>query len=164
MKKAGTPYYEQLLIRIREKLDPTGERDREVCWIWQGKKNRQGYGKLWSKEAPGKEVLAHRASYEAFTGCDPQDQCVLHTCDVPSCCNPDHLYVGTRKDNAEDRVDRDRQARGENHGQAQLKAVDVWILRERYARKEPLAEIARDLGISYKHAWKIAKGHTWRST
>lgn len=75
------------------------------CWVWQGKTQKFGYGILWHPMFP-KETLAHRVSYLLNTKTIfrlPSTLCVLHRCDNPPCVNPDHLFIGTRKDNNEDR-------------------------------------------------------------
>lgn len=155
-------YHRRLLDRVRLKLDPKGTRRRSSCWHWPGQRNKQGYGLLWSRDAPGKKVLAHRLAYEAFLGPLPPNACVLHTCDTPSCCNPSHLYSGSRTENARDRVQRGRTVMGEQHGASFLTDNDVRELRRRYEKGEPLASIARGMGLSYRHAWKIAKRLSWR--
>ena len=80
------------------------EIDRRGCKIWAGSKTVERYGRL-SKYR--KIYLAHRLAYERFRGPVPEDMEVCHSCDNPSCVNPDHLFVGTTKDNA-----LDRQAKG----------------------------------------------------
>src|SRR5215475_8422443 len=85
--------------------DPSG------CWLWQGRQNATGYGRVdWY----GHDVFAHRLAYELTYGPVPKDICVLHTCDVRHCVNPEHLWLGTRADNAADcdRKDRRRPQKG----------------------------------------------------
>jgi len=77
------------------------------CWLWMRQKDKDGYGQ-WRWSSKGKWQKAHRESYQAFKGAIPDGLCVLHTCDTPACCNPDHLYAGTRKDNVRDMIDRGR--------------------------------------------------------
>jgi hypothetical protein len=81
-------------IKSKVKIAPNG------CWEWQGAINAEGYGGL------GRAGKAHRASYEAFIGPIPPGLWVLHNCDNRCCVNPDHLYVGTAKDNRKDFMDR----------------------------------------------------------
>jgi hypothetical protein len=79
------------------------------CWVWQGYRNEHGYGRLW---APKRYV--HRAAYEAFVGPIPAGLNVLHRCDNPPCCNPAHLFLGTRADNARDMLAKGRGALQKN--------------------------------------------------
>ena len=69
------------------------------CWLWTSKVCRNGYGRL---KINGKYFGAHRVSYEAFVGEIPDGLVVMHKCDVRSCVNPNHLMIGTYKDNLED--------------------------------------------------------------
>ena len=71
------------------------------CWCWNGPRDRQGYGRV------GDGRLAHREIYREVKG-NPDGFMILHSCDNPSCCNPDHLSLGTAKDNAQDAVRRGR--------------------------------------------------------
>lgn len=78
------------------------------CWEWTASTNNIGYGMFrWET---GIMRTAHRVSYELFKGMIPKGKIVCHTCDNPKCVNPDHLWIGTNKDNYEDmkRKGRDR--------------------------------------------------------
>lgn len=81
--------------------------ERGECWIWQGKilEPGMGYG-LVSQHA--KWTLAHRFSYKTFVGEIPDGMQVLHHCDTPACINPEHLYLGTQKDNIQDMIHKGR--------------------------------------------------------
>lgn len=85
-------------IKARTKVVPSG------CWEFQGnvlfsRGLDTPYGRI-SKN--GKMALAHRFSYEAFFGPIPAGLLVLHGCDNPLCANPEHLFLGTHKDNMQD--------------------------------------------------------------
>jgi hypothetical protein len=67
--------------------------------LWQGKKLPTGYGRI-SHEAT--EHYIHRLSYELHRGSVPDGLYVCHTCDTPSCWNPDHLWLGTHQNNMHD--------------------------------------------------------------
>lgn len=69
------------------------------CWVFNPGKGAHAYGRLSIK---GKMVGAHRIAWELFKGPLPPDTFVCHRCDVPRCVNPDHLFVGSAKDNVHD--------------------------------------------------------------
>ena len=75
------------------------------CWLWLLYCDEDGYGKMHYNY---KKHLAHRLSYEAFIGPIPEGLDVCHKCDVPSCINPDHLWLGDAKANADDMVRKGR--------------------------------------------------------
>src|SRR5271154_2203949 len=90
------------------------------CWLFDGPRTGFGYGCLCVvSNAPKK---AHRLSYELFKGPIPDGLEIRHTCDVRCCVNPDHLLVGTRKDNMGDMDSRGRRwvAYGTRHGLSKL--------------------------------------------
>ena len=74
------------------------------CWLWTGSIAGTGYGDF----RMGRHYLAHRAAYEAFVGPIPKGMHVLHKCDVRSCVNPNHLFVGTNQENIIDSVRKGR--------------------------------------------------------
>lgn len=81
------------------------------CWIWMGGTQIIGgsrtYGRLW---VGGKMVRAHRVSYEVYNGPIPDGMLVCHRCDIQPCVNPAHLFLGTHKDNENDKVRKGRHA------------------------------------------------------
>jgi hypothetical protein len=113
------------------------------CWEWIGARNKLGYG---SFGIDGKTQLAHRISYRINKGQIPIGMCVLHRCDNPPCCNPDHLWIGTDFDNSADMIlkGRDKKASPEhNGGGGKLNSYKIIEIRKAYAAggttKEKLA-------------------------
>lgn len=95
--------------RFWSKIDRTGQ----GCWLWQGTMLRQGYGCF---KIAGKMYKAHRISYLYTKGPIPDGLVVCHSCDTPRCVRPDHLFLGTYKDNMQDAVRKGRMATGERSG------------------------------------------------
>lgn len=78
------------------------------CWLWTGALIGGGYGAFFTDH----QWKAHRFSYQIHKGDIPDHLMVRHTCDQASCVNPDHLFLGTHQDNMDDKVRRNRQAKG----------------------------------------------------
>lgn len=75
------------------------------CWEWKRGRYAQGYGQVLFA---GKVMGAHRAAYILANGEIPPGLHILHSCDNPPCCNPEHLRAGTHQDNVADKVSRSR--------------------------------------------------------
>lgn len=88
--------------RFLESIDKKGENE---CWEYKAGKNQQGYGQLWYDD---KNMRAHIVAYMLAYGEIPNGMCVLHHCDRPSCCNPNHLFLGTQQDNVKDMLNKGR--------------------------------------------------------
>ena len=128
------------------------------CWEWQGR-IVGGYGHYVG--LPG-SVGVHRISYTYFNGPIPIGLCVLHECDNPRCVRPDHLWLGTKTDNARDRDQKGRKAVGERINRAKLTADQVIDIRKSYAEG---GVTTRGLGLQYgiDHAaiWRIIVRQRW---
>ena len=91
------------MIRLLNKIIVDDVTD---CWLWQGGKNNLGYGMIRDEN---KMRTSHRVSYEEHNNTSiPKGLCVMHSCDNPCCVNPNHLSVGTRKDNTQDMISKCR--------------------------------------------------------
>lgn len=142
---------------------PFHERVREVdgCLEWQGQRNRKGYGAL---SVAGKMWLAHRFAWTKANGTIPDGMCVLHICDNPPCCNPDHLFVGTQAENLEDMRGKGRQnpPRGSSHPRSKLSRSDVLKLRSAREKGARWEELAKEFGVSKAAARFAGLGITWK--
>jgi hypothetical protein len=81
------------------------------CWLWTGGINTWGYGVLHRRGAH-ESISAHRAAWELHRGPIPNGLFVLHKCDTRMCVNPDHLFLGTQRDNIHDCMAKGRNKRG----------------------------------------------------
>ena len=143
-----------LIERFEQKFEKT-----EGCWEWHAGRNGNGYGAMYIGQ---KKVFAHRLSYELYIGRIPDNLCVLHKCDNPGCVNPEHLFLGTRKDNMVDKVSKDRQARGEKAGNVKLNSEKVVKVREMYSYGYLQQEIADSFGITNQTVSAICAKKTWK--
>ena len=92
-----------LVERFWEKVARAGA---EECWLWTAGLGTDGYGSIGVSRGA---VRAHRVSWEIAFGAIPSGLCVLHKCDVRTCVNPSHLFLGTTQDNTADMVSKGRQ-------------------------------------------------------
>jgi len=122
------------------------------CQLWVGGKFTQGYG---SVRIGSKNLKAHRFSYMCHKGDIPKDLCVRHTCDTPSCINPNHLELGTHKDNMQDMHDRGRYRGGSKN---RLSEEQVTELVSKYSHKYgQLTQLGKEYNISYETVSKYLK-------
>jgi hypothetical protein len=150
------------LERFEEKVD----KQEDGCWIWEGAKNNKGYGIFSYK---GKTILAHRMSWLLHNGEIPKEQNVLHKCDVRACVNPEHLFLGSLKDNMQDCSKKGRLHvnfpgySGEKHGNAKLKNSDVIEIRERRKNGERACLLAKEYGVHRQTISDISRGIYWKN-
>ncbi len=135
--------------------------EKDGCLIFTSTKNSDGYGRF---SFNGKNRMAHKVAYEYWNGKIPDGLQVCHSCDNPPCCNPKHLFLGTNKENMEDKVAKGRQAflRGENHGSSVLTKEQVDSIRSGYASGKRQTNLAKEFGISQPHVSSICRMERWK--
>lgn len=150
-------YIETLKARLQSNLviDSSG------CWLRQSRLNQGGYTEI-TTILTGKKVttLAHRLSYQLFVGPIPKDTNVCHKCDVRHCINPEHLFLGTHKDNVHDAVKKGRHPKGVTNGRHKLTEDNVREIR-RLSGNWPVRWIAEWFGVDSKGVRKLLNGQTW---
>ena len=125
------------------------------CWLWTACVSEKGYG-LFS--IGSKRVRAHRVSYEIYVGAVGQMN-VLHRCDTPSCVNPDHLFLGTSKDNSEDMVRKGRQTSGSRNGRAKITDAQALAI---YLSDEHPEDLAQRYGLTRGAILSIRRKSSWK--
>ena len=140
------------------------------CWNWQAGKYSFGYGAFYLY---GHNVPAHRFAWELAYGQIPEGLEVCHSCDNPACVRPDHLFLGTQKQNIYDAINKGRlipghSNPGENNGRAILTANQVQEIKDiysqkgsKYSRQITQRKLARQFNISRRTIADITKGRTW---
>lgn len=88
-----------MTTRFWAKVDTTGD-----CWLWTGKPDKDGYGRINAPGRPTFKVKAHRYSAMLHFGMFDSRTMVLHRCNVRACIRPEHLYLGDNSDNQQDAV------------------------------------------------------------
>lgn len=129
-----------------------------LCWSRLGPR-KNNYSHLSYK---GKTIASHRASYELHKGRIPQGLSVLHRCHTPACVNPDHLRVGTHRENMEDMI-----ARGRRETRARGTAIGIAKLTDESAMNVYLAtgsvsSISRRFGITRTAVRSVKSRRTWK--
>lgn len=141
------------LRRLAMSIDATGD-----CWEWRGTIYRNtGYGRTSYK---GMARVPHRAVWASLFG-DPGSLQVCHRCDNRVCCNPGHLFLGTAKDNSDDKIakGRERWAKGRENPSTKLTEDAVRQIR---SSSLTTTELARIYGVSFGAVSMARKGRTWR--
>jgi hypothetical protein len=123
------------------------------CWEWLGGKISRGYGAYY----PNKHtVYAHRYMWEALNGPIPAGLFVCHHCDNPSCVRPDHLFLGTHRDNMHD-------MRSKGHGNTTLTEDDVRLIRQCTDHSwSSCQQLGVQFGVTPENIQFIITGRTWK--
>lgn len=151
------------MIELRERfwrdVDTSGE-----CWEWKRalqSRGSHGYGIFyvrWDREA-SKSILmlAHRFAWESANGPIPAGMDVCHHCDNPKCCRPDHLFIGTARDNNVDFMKKERY--GAN---VKLGAGDINPIRLMHGEGWTITDLAKQFGVSRRAIGRVVYGVCWR--
>jgi hypothetical protein len=141
------------------------------CWIWNGSIHKKS--NKYGKDYKGKwdcgmfymgriHMVAYRAAYILYKGIIDINAIVRHTCDNSLCVNPDHLILGTNKQNTSDSVERGRNVHGIKVWTSKLNEEKVKTILDRISSGDTLTKIAQDYGMSIGAISLIKNGHNWK--
>ena len=145
------------IMRFEAKVNRT-----EGCWLWTGQ-TKDGYGQFAVNQ---KKIGAHRVAYFLKHGPFDYNLLVCHHCDNPPCVNPEHLFLGTDRDNTDDMIKKDRHAYGQRLPQTKLKEEDVLEIVRRcknnsWKHNGRIEEVAKEFNICAANIYSILDGRSW---
>jgi hypothetical protein len=164
-------------VRLMQRIDKTpGHGPNGDCWIYTGETKPAMGGKGYAKiSRNGKHVFVHRLAWEMEYGPIPEGKMLLHKCDNPPCCRPDHLIPGTQLDNMRDMIAKGRgpnmkqvslfrhNPQGERNGMAKFKEDQVREIRSEYASGLfSMPHLARKYDTNSGNICLIVNRKTWR--
>lgn len=171
---ASQGFSKTLPSRFWEKVDKNGPLPdpkqypniSEPCWVWTAAKTSKGYGYI--QRGPrvggprvGGPIHAHQASWVLHFGPIPVGLYVLHNCDRRECIRPEHLWLGTAKDNTQDMLRKNRCVCGEAASWSVLTEKEVIAIRTSLAHL-PETTVAERFGVSRGMIGKIRRGESWK--
>jgi len=141
------------------------------CWIFTGAVNESGYGIVGTGGRGQPNDRAHRITYRHYCGPIPEGMFVCHWCDTPSCCNPDHLFLGTNHDNVKDMVRKGRNSPpprnphvvGSMHPGAKFTEDQVRAMRADHAAGKSIYRIAKETGSNQSTMHRIIRGVRYKN-
>lgn len=137
------------------------------CWIWNAAVKEFGYGVIGLGARSQGTIKAHRLSYQLHKGDIPRHLNVLHKCGTPSCVNPDHLYLGTQRQNAYDMIRHGRHFLPDNNGEKSTGAkltreqAEEILAAKKNKKKGTGTGLARKFSVHKSTIYQIWAGNNW---
>jgi hypothetical protein len=148
---------------LSERIDKsTSPEPMSGCWLWTGTVTQSaGHASI---RCGSTMKMVHRLNYARFKGTIPAGIIVRHKCDIACCVNPDHLILGTPRDNSQDRVDRNtiHPAHGSRCHAAKWTDEKVIEIRRLYEEGWTLKEIGVKFGVWFSTISGIVRRKSWR--
>lgn len=149
----------KLIIKSHSKTHPTKPVEYEInengCWICTSHATTGGYPYI---TLDFKRRKLSRVIYELFKGSIPHNMVVMHLCDNPRCINPEHLKIGTYKENTQDMIQKKRNMYGVKHKLAKLNDDLVRYIRQ---SDKGCTTLAKELGVSKTLILKVRWREIW---
>lgn len=142
-------YIDKFWAKVDKTSNPNG------CWIFGNGKGYQMFGPEYNS------MYAHRFSYTIHKGQIPNGLFVCHTCDNPKCVNPSHLWLGTNKDNVNDKIAKGRQLKGSQIPASKLTEADVYAIRSAKYYRGINTDLAKKYKVRREHICKLRAGQGW---
>lgn len=161
LKKTNNPRFSTAFRKspLSERFHKSFTINKETeCWEWIGTIHVTGYGIIQDNNI---DLLAHRYAYLWYIG-EPGKLCVLHKCDNRKCVNPNHLFLGTRRDNNRDRDSKGRGPVGERNWCTKLTAEDIPKIRQLHEEGWKQKEIAKRYGVHQGTISHVVNKTTWK--
>tara|TARA_R110000868_G_scaffold25423_9_gene99228 strand:- start:31103 stop:31552 length:450 start_codon:yes stop_codon:yes gene_type:complete len=144
--------------RFWSKVDRKGMYD---CWLWLAAKNGNGYGAFQLKSYT--QIAAHRYAWILRKGRPiPKGMVIRHSCNRPLCCNPNHLSIGTMKDNSLDMINSNRSMKGEKNHKSKLCADDVIQIKKFLTEGKTMEEIGKIYNVTKQVIFNIKICKIWK--
>lgn len=138
------------------------KKQKNDCWVYTGFRDKDGYGLHRVKD---KKIRTHRLSWYLSNGKIPQGLLVLHKCDNPSCVNPEHLFLGTARDNSKDMKEKNRQAFGTRNNGCKLCEKQVLAIKKQAKETNNVrylsSKLANKYGVCHHTIRNIITGRSW---
>ena len=157
MKDKVDPLTKEYILAHVVQIPETG------CWEWRGSLKSREYGRVHVR---GHCTTAHRLAWEIWNSQTPAaDLLIRHKCDNPPCANPDHLLIGTSKDNAQDCIARERNKKGfckghkHSTGKPRVRKLSHAAVKAIRRSTLPLADLSEKYGVSGSIISRIRRGH-----
>lgn len=136
-----------------------------ACWIWAAARHRRGdgndlYGQVYYKGRPRRaHIVAWALAYGELPDVSIGGLAVCHRCDTPLCVRPDHLFLGTAKDNMQDAAQKGR-LHIARPGSQKVTPEQIAAIRRRVGAGETHLAVALDFGISRSFVSELVRGRT----